>query len=196
MSDVFTHAGPLGYLVLLGTILGFVAAAAAGGLAFTKRRVPLSAMILIPYGLLALGALGASFAMTGVLGAVSETEPNQIPVIAMGGAWNAMMVDWLARWGAAFVLVAATWGAAVGSALVPGAEPRFTPVAAAGGGGHERARRADHRAARVVRGPRHGGVHARAAAAHRRPGRGLRRHPGDRRTTTCSGSPACASSRR
>lgn len=132
MSDVFTHAGPLGYLVLLGTILGLVACGGAGAVAFTKRRVPLSALLLVPYALLAVGAFGAWVATTGVLGAVAEAEPNRIPVVAMGGAWNAMMVDWLARWCAAFVLVAATWAAAVGSAVVPGPETRFTPVAAGG----------------------------------------------------------------
>jgi hypothetical protein len=132
MSDVFTHAGPLGYLVLLGALVGVAAAAGMAGLAFTRRRVPLALIVLIPYLLLAVGALGAWISTGSVLGEVASAEPNRIPVVAMAGAWNAMTVDWLARWAAAFVLVAGTWAAAVGSAMMAGDEGRFTPVAAGG----------------------------------------------------------------
>jgi hypothetical protein len=132
MSDVFTHAGPLGYLVLLGALVGIAAAAGMAGLAFTRRRVPLALIVLIPYLLLAVGAFGAWISTGSVLGEVASAEPNRIPVVAMAGAWNAMTVDWLARWAAAFVLVAGTWAAAVGSAMMAGEEARFTPIAAAG----------------------------------------------------------------
>jgi hypothetical protein len=135
MSDVFTHAGPLGYLVLLGALVGVAAAAGMAGLAFTRRRVPLALIVLIPYLLLAVGAFGAWISTGSVLGEVASAEPNRIPVVAMAGAWNAMTVDWLARWAAAFVLVAGTWAAAVGSAMMAGEESRFTPVAAAGAAG-------------------------------------------------------------
>ncbi|MEZ4235749.1 MAG: hypothetical protein R3F59_06215 [Myxococcota bacterium] len=77
-------------------MLGLVVSAGAGALAFTKRRVPLAMLLLVPYALLALGAVGATLATTGVLDQVAAAEPNRIPLVAMGGAWNAMMVDWLA----------------------------------------------------------------------------------------------------
>jgi hypothetical protein len=132
MSDVISHAGPLGGLVVLGAVIGLVACAAFGGLAFTRRRVPLGAIVLIPYLILAVGAFGAWVGTTSVLGDVASAEPNKIPLVAMAGAWNALMVDWLARWGAAIVLAAGAWAAAIGAAVVPGSEPRFTPVAGIG----------------------------------------------------------------
>ena len=93
---------------------------------------PLGAIVLLPYLILAVGAFGAWLATTSVLGAVASAEPNRIPLVAMAGAWNALTVDWLARWGAAIVLAASAWSAAIGAAVVPGAEPKFTLVAGAG----------------------------------------------------------------
>lgn len=132
MSDVFSHAGTLGYLVLLGAVIGVVAGAGFGAMAFTRRRVPLAAIVLLPYLILAVGAFGAWIATTSVLGDVASAEPNRIPLVAMAGAWNALTVDWLARWGAAIVLAAGAWAAAIGAAVVPGAEPKFTLVAGVG----------------------------------------------------------------
>lgn len=126
MSAVLNDAGTLGYLILLGTVVGVVAAAAFAGLAFTKRRVPLTALVLFPYLVLGFGAFGAIASFSLVEGAMGAATPSTIPVVAMSGAWSSMAVDWLARWGAAVVLAAGVWAAAAGSALVPGDEPKFT----------------------------------------------------------------------
>lgn len=132
MSDVMSHAGALGYLVVLGGLGGLVAAAGLAYAAFTKRRVPLTAVIAVPYLVLALGAIATWMAVGAVADAVGAAESSRIPVVAMSGVWQAMSADWLARWIAAFVLLAGTWAAAVGAALVTGPEPRTTPVAAGG----------------------------------------------------------------
>ncbi|MEQ1568439.1 MAG: hypothetical protein ABMA64_22575, partial [Myxococcota bacterium] len=132
MSDVLSHAGALGYLVILGALVGL---AAAGGLAVMgigQRRVPLTAAVLVPYVLLALGAVGGWLGLQ--LVSVEGAEPSQIPIVAMAGVWNALTADWLGRWAAALVLAASAWAASIGAALRPGAEPRLTLVAAGGAG--------------------------------------------------------------
>ncbi|MCA9491418.1 MAG: hypothetical protein KC621_15910 [Myxococcales bacterium] len=126
MSAVLQDAGTLGYLIMLGTVVGVVAAAAFAGLAFTKRRVPLTALVLFPYLVLAAGAFGAIASSAIAASSVGQAAAGQIASLAMTSAWASMAVDWVARWGAALVLAAGTWAAAVGSAVVPGNEPKFT----------------------------------------------------------------------
>lgn len=134
MSAVLKDAGTLGYLIMLGTAVGVVAAVAFAGLGFTKRRVPLTALVLFPYLVLAAGAFGAIASAAIAAGSVGSAAASEIASTAMTSAWASMAVDWVARWGAALVLAAGVWAAAVGSALVPGAEPKFTvwPAVAAG----------------------------------------------------------------
>lgn len=132
MTEVLNNAGALGLLIMGGTGLGVLAAAALAGLAFTRRRVPLFALIAFPYLVLAAGAFGAWVASATAGSAVAAAAPADVAAMAMSQAWASMAVDWVARWGAAIVLCAGVWAAAVGSALVPGEEPRFTFPAAAG----------------------------------------------------------------
>lgn len=132
MSDVMSHAGTLGYLIVLGGVGALVAAAGLAFAAFTKRRIPLTAVIAVPYLVLALGALASWSAMGGVADAVEAAQSGEIPKVALSGVWEALSADWLSRWMAAIALTAGVWAAAIGSALVPGNEPRNTPIAAGG----------------------------------------------------------------
>lgn len=132
MTETLTNAGALGYLIMGGTGLGVLAALALAGLAFTRRRVPLFALIVFPYLVLAAGAFGAFVAAATAGSAVAAAAPGDVAAMAMSQAWASMAVDWVARWGAAIVLAAGVWAAAVGSAAVPGEEPRFTFWAAGG----------------------------------------------------------------
>jgi hypothetical protein len=135
MTEILNNAGALGLLIMGGTGLGVLAAAALGGLAFTKRRVPLFALIAFPYLVLAAGAFGAWVASATAGSAVAAAAPADVASMAMSQAWASMAVDWVARWGAAIVLCAGVWAAAIGSAIVPGEEPRFTFTAAGGAAG-------------------------------------------------------------
>jgi hypothetical protein len=129
MTEVLNNAGALGYLIMGGTALGVLAAAALAGLAFTRRRVPLFALIVFPYLVLAAGAFGAWVASATAGSVVAQAAPDAVASMAMSQAWASMAVDWVARWGASLVLCAGVWSAAVGSAVVPGEEPRFTFMA-------------------------------------------------------------------
>lgn len=126
MTEVLNNAGALGYLIMGGTALGVLASAALAGMAFTRRRVPLFALIAFPYLVLAAGAFGAFVASATAGDVVAAASPEAVASTAMSQAWASMAVDWVARWGAAIVLCAGVWAAAVGSAVVPGEEPRFT----------------------------------------------------------------------
>lgn len=132
MSDMLTNAGAAGYLLIAGTLVGLLAAAGFGGMAFTKRRVPLVAFMLLPYLMLAVGAFAAWANTSLAIADVAAAPPATIPIVAMSGAWGAVAVDWVSRWAAAIVLVAGTWAAAVGAFAVPGPEPKFTFVASIG----------------------------------------------------------------
>ena len=48
MSDVLGQAGAFGGLVMLGAVVGLVAAGALAALGFTKRRVPLTGLVAVP----------------------------------------------------------------------------------------------------------------------------------------------------
>jgi hypothetical protein len=135
MTEVLNNAGALGLLIMGGTGLGVLAAAALAGLAFTRRRVPLFALIAFPYLVLAAGAFGAWVASVSAASTVAAAAPADVASMAMSQAWASMAVDWVARWGSSIVLCAGVWAAAVGSAVVPGEEPRFTFTAAGGAAG-------------------------------------------------------------
>jgi hypothetical protein len=130
--DVFAHAGALGYLAMVGALVGLLASAGLAALGFSKRRVPLTGAVVVPYLILAAGAFAGWLALN--LVTVSAATPSEIPIVAMAGVWNALTDDWLARWSAAVALAGGAWAAAVGAALMPGSEPRLTLVAAAGAG--------------------------------------------------------------
>ena len=98
MSDVLTDAGALGWLVIAGTLVGFVACAGLAAMAFTRRRVPLTALMVLPYLILAVGAFGAFVNAQTVSSAVEAADPANIASVAMSGIWGAMAVDWIARW--------------------------------------------------------------------------------------------------
>jgi hypothetical protein len=131
MSEALASAGPIGYLVLVGALVGLIVCAVAGAYAMRRRRVSLSLLMLVPMILLGIGSLASWSALKVAHETAASAEPTMIPVVAITSAWAALAVDWLARWGAALVLCAAAWAAAVGSFLAPGQDPRRTPIAAA-----------------------------------------------------------------
>ena len=126
MTEILDKVGTLGYtLIGLGAVavvitLGFAAAAA------TKRRVPLVAWIAFPVVVAVMGAMGTWIASGGILVSTIASAPEQVADIAFVGMWDAIRVDWLGRWIAAFVLVMASWGAALGSGLAAGPDKRWT----------------------------------------------------------------------
>jgi len=132
MSEALASAGPIGYLVLVGALVGLIVCAVAGAYAMRRRRVPLALLMLVPMILLGLGSLSSWSALNAAHETAASAEPTMIPVVAITSAWAGLAVDWVARWGASVVLCVAVWAAAVGSFLAPGQDPRRTPIAAAG----------------------------------------------------------------
>ncbi len=131
MSEALASAGPLGYLVLVGALVGLIVCAVAGAYAMRRRRLPLTLMMLVPMILLGLGSMASWSALNAAEETAAAAEPTMIPIVAITSAWGALGVDWVARWGASIVLCVAVWAAAVGSFLAPGQDPRRTPIAAA-----------------------------------------------------------------
>src|SRR5262245_819163 len=132
MSEALASAGPIGYLVLVGALVGLLVCGGAGAYAMRRRRVSLTLLMLVPMILLGIGSLSSWSALKAAHETAASAEPTMIPLVAITSAWGGLVVDWVARWGASIVLCVSVWAAAVGSFLAPGQDPRRTPIAAAG----------------------------------------------------------------
>ncbi|NCG21202.1 MAG: hypothetical protein GWP91_19500 [Rhodobacterales bacterium] len=115
MSDLISAGGSLSLVVLgLGAVAA-VAALAMGGMAFTKRRIPLAAWVLLPMLTVIVGALGAWQASAEVYTSIAAAEPAMIGQTAMDGLNGVLAIDTLSRWVAAFVFALCTWAASAGA---------------------------------------------------------------------------------
>lgn len=131
MTDLMNVGGGLGTAIFGLGAVGLLVMLGLGGLALMKRRVPLAALVLVPVLVCAVGSLGAWFSASGSLGTISNTDPTQIVATASQGAYDAIQVDWLSRWVAAFLFGVGAWAAGLG-AFMAGPWARFTPMAAIG----------------------------------------------------------------
>lgn len=133
MNEVLEAGGSLAYAVMGLGGLGALVVLLLAGVAFTKRRVPLAAFVVLPLAVGGLGALGAWLNAGTVANDVMAADTEQLAAVAAAGMWQSLTVDWLARWVAAALFALAAFAAGVGSTLAtgPGEETRLTPVAAA-----------------------------------------------------------------
>ncbi|MBT3219819.1 MAG: hypothetical protein HN348_12075, partial [Proteobacteria bacterium] len=130
MSEILESGGTLAIVVLGLGGLGLLITLVFAGLAFSKKRVPLTAWVAIPLLVMAVGALGSWMASGTVLGEIPDEVPDQIANHAFNGLWASLTTDWLARWVAAGLFACMTWAAAIGSAVSPGPERLWTLGAA------------------------------------------------------------------
>lgn len=130
MSAALAASGAFGYVILALGALGILLNLAMAGLAVTKRRVPLAALVAPPLLALAVGALGSWITAGGYWEQVDALTGTEMARKAFEGSYEALWADWLARWVASIALAVGVWAAAAGS-LVPGEEGKFTPVSAA-----------------------------------------------------------------
>jgi hypothetical protein len=112
----------LGGLALLMILAG-------GGIALTKRRVPLFYWVLGPLMVAGVSALGAWSAAGGYMGDIGAAAADAIVQTAAQGLYDSLAIEWFGRWVAALLFGVAAWAAAVG-AFMAGPEGRFTPFAA------------------------------------------------------------------
>lgn len=131
MSEALAASGAFGYIVLALGAIGILVNLGLAGLAFTKKRIPLTAIVAAPMLALAMGGLGTWLYAGSVWSAIESATGSEVTNLAFDGSYQAMWTEWLARWSAAVALAVGAWAAAVGS-LVPGEEGRMTPGAAAG----------------------------------------------------------------
>ncbi len=130
MSDLMSAGGSFGMVVLgLGGI-GLLVTLALAGLAFAKRRVPLTLLVLFPILTCIVGAVGAWLSANGTLGAIAAQDPDSIVAFTADGLYDALAADYLSRWVGAFLFGAGAWVGGLG-AFFAGPEGRMTPVAAA-----------------------------------------------------------------
>ena len=116
MGELLEASGTLGTMILGLAVVASLVALAAGGLAFSKkRRVPLAAMVVLPMFTIVLGAFGAYSAANGTYAELAAAAPNDMAQVAIDGMWNAMAVDTLSRWVAAFVFALSAWACSLGA---------------------------------------------------------------------------------
>jgi len=127
MGDILTAGGALSMVVLGIGAFGVLVTLMLGGLAFTKRRVPLAFFAFLPMMVVGVGALGAWSGAGGIYTELSAAEIDAVPGAAMAGVWDSLTIDWFSRWVAAFVFAAAAWGASLG-AIAAGDDTQWTPV--------------------------------------------------------------------
>jgi hypothetical protein len=131
MSDLMSAGGAMSTVILGLTGLGALLTLAFAGITLTKRRVPLVAWVLVPALVCTVGALAAWSTAGGVLTAIGSAEADAVVTTAWSGLFESMGIDYMSRWMASFLFIAATWGAAAGATIATGTEYRFTPFAAA-----------------------------------------------------------------
>jgi hypothetical protein len=129
MSAALAASGAFGYVILALGVVGILVNLAMAGLALSKRRVPLAALVAAPLLALTVGALATWLSAMGSWSEVDASTGTDVARLAFEGSYRAMWSDYIARWVAAIALGVGVWAAAAGS-LVPGEEGRFTPVAA------------------------------------------------------------------
>ncbi len=127
MTDLIAAGGSLSYAVLGLGALGALVALALGGIGFRKKRVPLVFFVAVPMLVVLIGAVGAWMNAGSVYDAIAAAEPDAIPGVAMAGLWDALSIDVLSRWIAAFVFALCAWGASLG-ALAAGDDTQRTLV--------------------------------------------------------------------
>ncbi len=133
MSDLFSMGGGLGTTILGLGAVGLLVMLALGGLALTRRRIPLAAFVVAPLFVCAVGAIAALFSAGSSLSTLSNTAPDQIVAAASQGAYDALQTDWFSRWVGAFLFGVGAWAAGIG-AFFAGPWARWTPVAAIAAG--------------------------------------------------------------
>jgi len=133
MSEILEAGGMMATVVMGLGVLGALIALALGGLAFTKRRVPLAAFAFMPLLVCMVGAIGAWSGAGTVFAALESADADSLNEMAMAGLWQSLTVDWLSRWVAAFLLVLSAWCAGIGATIAvgPASESRLTPFSAA-----------------------------------------------------------------
>lgn len=130
MSDLISAAGSLGTVVLGLGALAVLVAGALGFMSMRQRRIPLVAFVAFPALAVIVGALGAWSSAGGALEALDIANPDSIPAAATAGLWNALALDTLSRWTAAFAFGVGAWCASLG-ALSGGDDTQKTTAAGA-----------------------------------------------------------------
>lgn len=128
MSDLSSAGGGLAFVFLALGGIGLLAILGLGGLAATKRRVPLAAFALIPLLLAGVGALGSFYQASTALTVIGAASPDDIVNQALNGLFLAQSADSFSRWVVAFLFGVGAWAAGLG-AFVAGPHARFTPWA-------------------------------------------------------------------
>ncbi len=131
MSDLTSAGGSLSIVVLALGALGLVVMLGLAGVALTKRRVPLTALVIVPVMICGVGALGAWSTAGGALGDLALVDADEIVFTAKAGVFDALSADVFSRWVAAFLFGVGSWAAALG-AFMAGPDTRMTPIAAGG----------------------------------------------------------------
>ena len=131
MSDLGSIGGGLGMVILGLGVLGLVVMLGLGGVALTRRRVPLAALVLVPVGICGVGAIGAWFSAYTSLAGLENAAADTLVESASLGAFEAIRTDWFSRWVAAFLFGVGAWAAGIG-AFFAGPWPRWTPMSAVG----------------------------------------------------------------
>jgi hypothetical protein len=129
MTEALATGGVFAYAALAIGALGLLVNLGMAGLAFTKRRVWLTAIVALPMLSLLVAGIGYYAGGSAVLSAVEGASSADIWSKSWIGYYEASGADVAARWMAAAAFVAGAWAAAVGS-LVPGDEGKLTPVSA------------------------------------------------------------------
>lgn len=128
MTEVLSTGGSMASAVAGLAAVGALVAIVLAGLGFKRRRVPLFAFALLPMAVLAMGAIGAWSNAGEVAASLESADADSVTQLAMEGHWQALGVDWLSRWAAAFVFALSALCASVG-AIAAGDDTRSTPVA-------------------------------------------------------------------
>ncbi|MEN0068052.1 MAG: hypothetical protein AAGA48_38335 [Myxococcota bacterium] len=118
INVVFLGLGGLGLLVVL----------ALGGVAATKRRIPLSAFALVPLLVAGAGALASFYYANTALNVIGAAAPDEIVSRALDGLMQAQDADADSRWVTALLFGFAAWAAGLG-AFMAGPHARLTPWA-------------------------------------------------------------------
>ena len=129
MSDVLNAGGSLSFVVLGLGALALLLILAGGGLAATKRRVPLFYWVIGPLFVAGVASLGAWSAAGGYMSTIGGAEAASVVETASRGLYDSLAIEWFGRWVAALLFGVAAWAAAAG-AFMAGPEGRMTPIAA------------------------------------------------------------------
>src|SRR5690606_32221210 len=128
MTEVLSTGGSMASAVAGLAAVGALVAIVLAGLGFKRRRIPLFAFAMLPMAVLAMGAIGAWSNAGEVAASLESADADSVTQLAMEGHWQALGVDWLSRWAAAFVFALSALCASVG-AIAAGDDTRSTPIA-------------------------------------------------------------------